>query len=87
MKSKKTVAKFAHDVRNPLGVVMAYAQLIERSLSATDSADPRMLRQAKGIVRAANRIEELIATFEKTEDSSELHELPPQPTGKKHLSL
>lgn len=87
MKNKKAIAKFAHDVRNPLGVVLAYAQLIERTLEGNDSADPRMLRQTKGILRAANRIEELVENFSKTDEAAELLDAPVPLTGKKQLSI
>lgn len=62
----KLLSKMTHDLRNPLGVVLAYSQLLERALAQTDGADPRMVRQVQGVLKAAQRMEELIETYSVT---------------------
>lgn len=62
----KLLSKMTHDLRNPLGVVLAYSQLLERALTQTEGADPRMVRQVQGVLKAAQRMEELIETYSTT---------------------
>jgi len=58
---KQLLDTTTHDIRNPLGIIMGYAQLVETKGKALD--DPDLKEYADGIIVTAERIKRLIANL------------------------
>jgi signal transduction histidine kinase len=58
---KRLLDTTTHDIRNPLGIIMGYAQLIENKGKALD--DPDLKEYADGIIVTSERIKRLIANL------------------------
>jgi signal transduction histidine kinase len=57
---KDPTYKIAHDIKNPLGVISVYSELLLRSIESDKVDRARAIRQLEGIRRATDKIHELV---------------------------
>lgn len=71
-----TAASFAHEIGNPLNGMYTHAQLLERRLAKSPSADPRLSTSVESLMSEMRRLRQLLDEFRALSRRQHLSVLP-----------